>query len=196
MAKGSSNSSGGGSPNAKVFAALIVGMVLGLAIAGFIAWYVVEHSDNAFSKKEVRETPKVEAPAVAPVVKPPVVATSAVNANPNYEFYKALPDKVDAPHQELDAKSPAAKAAVKAASDTANYFVQAASFQNVADAEKLKAKLALLGMEASVQSADVAGKGVYHRVRLGPYVGLSDANAAIVTLQQNGISNATAVRVQ
>lgn len=195
MAKGG-NSSGSSSPNAKVFAALIVGMVLGLAIAGFIAWYVVEHSDNAFSKKEAREVPKVETPAVTPVERPPVAAVSAVSSTPNYEFYKALPDKADAAHQEVDAKSPSAKAAVKAPSDTANYFVQAASFQNVADAEKLKAKLALLGMEASLQSADVAGKGVYHRVRLGPFVGLSDANAAIATLQKNGIGNATAMRVQ
>lgn len=201
MAKGSSNSSGGGSPKSKVFAALIVGMVLGLAIAGFIAWYVVEKSGTSFTKKEQRETPRPAVPATpAPVAVVPatVPATaSGVSASPSYEFYKALPDKSESAPAVKPSKpsvaAPAEKAPAKVATDNATYFVQAGSFQNVADAEKLKAKLALVGMESVVQAADVPGKGMYHRVRLGPYQGLADANSAIANLKQNGVANATAL---
>jgi cell division protein FtsN len=74
------------------------------------------------------------------------------------------------------------------------YFVQAGSFQNVGDAEKLKAKLAFSGFEAMIQTANIPDKGVWHRVRLGPYNG-SDAGRTIIALKQNGII-ATQVHAQ
>jgi cell division protein FtsN len=74
------------------------------------------------------------------------------------------------------------------------YFVQAGSFQNVGDAEKLKAKLAFSGFEASIQTADIPEKGVWHRVRLGPFSD-SEAGKTISALKQNGII-ATQLRAQ
>jgi cell division protein FtsN len=49
------------------------------------------------------------------------------------------------------------------------YILQAASYANYADADRLKAKLALSGFEPTVQKVVIEGKGVYYRVRLGPY---------------------------
>jgi cell division protein FtsN len=49
------------------------------------------------------------------------------------------------------------------------FWLQAGSFTNEADAEDLKARLALAGWEATVQSATLPDKGVRYRVRLGPY---------------------------
>ncbi|MGH8717263.1 MAG: SPOR domain-containing protein, partial [Burkholderiales bacterium] len=67
------------------------------------------------------------------------------------------------------------------------YFLQAGAFQNVSDADNLKAKLALLGVEANIQSATLADKGVWHRVRVGPYINVDELNRMRVTLKQNGI---------
>jgi cell division protein FtsN len=207
---------GGGSQKSKVVAGLIIGMVLGVAVAGFVAWYVVEKNPASFSNRELRE-PKavppavVPAPASVPVAAAPVApAASAVVETQRYEFYKVLPDKAEggtahrqpaaqpAPKQAVS--QPAAKPAVSQPAtkpaDSTPFLVQAGAFQNVDDAEKLKAKLALAGMEASVQKADVPGKGVWYRVRLGPYNGQAEANAAIASLKQNGVSNATALHAQ
>jgi cell division protein FtsN len=74
--------------------------------------------------------------------------------------------------------------------------VQAGSFQNPADAEKLKAKLAMIGMEANVQTVSLPEKGMWHRVRLGPYKGQDEANNAVNQLKQNGVANATSARIQ
>jgi cell division protein FtsN len=74
------------------------------------------------------------------------------------------------------------------------YFVQAGSFQNVGDAEKLKAKLAFSGLEASIQTANIPDKGVWYRVRLGPYNN-GEAGKTVVSLKQNGII-ATQVQAQ
>jgi cell division protein FtsN len=51
-------------------------------------------------------------------------------------------------------------------------------------------------MEANVQTADVPGKGMYYRVRLGPYHNTNELNAANNTLKQNGINDAAPVRAQ
>lgn len=48
------------------------------------------------------------------------------------------------------------------------YLLQVGAFPSPADAETLKAKLALQGFVAQVQSANIEGQ-IYHRVRLGPF---------------------------
>lgn len=196
MARAGNTGSGGGSPKSKVMAGLIIGIVLGVAFAGFVAWYVLAKNPASFTNKELREPPKV-APQVLPVGAP--VAASSVGSTSKFEFYKELPDKPEggATKQVVTKpQTPVVNPPAKAAVDSALYFVQAGSFQNADDAEKLKAKLALVGMEASVQKADIPGKGVFHRVRLGPYKGVAEANATIANLKQNGISNAAALHAQ
>lgn len=178
-------------------AALIIGIVLGVTMAGLVAWYVLQKNPAEFTNKEAREAPKVMPPVVVPASTP--VAASSVATTPKFEFYKELPDKPEGSASKPavnKAPAPAVNPPAKAPVDGALYFVQAGSFQSADDAEKLKAKLALSGLEASVNKADVAGKGVFYRVRLGPYKGLVEANAAIANLKQNGIDNATALHAQ
>jgi len=67
------------------------------------------------------------------------------------------------------------------------YYLQVGSFRNTGDAENLKARLALMGVVASVQTADLLEKGVWHRVRVGPFVHKSEVDRVRTTLQNNGI---------
>lgn len=48
------------------------------------------------------------------------------------------------------------------------YFLQAGAFRELADAENTRAKLALLGFEASISQRNADG-AVLHRVRVGPF---------------------------
>ncbi len=198
---------GGGAQKSKVVAGMVVGIALGLAAAGFVAWYMLEKNPASFSNKEARFSARTPVPvAPAPQAASAPVAASGVAEPPHYEFYKVLPDKQQNVPLELQHKAATAKpqAVIPPAprqvvppkpADATPYIVQAGSFQNQDEAEKLKAKLAFTGMEASVQKADIPGKGVWYRVRLGPYKGLAEANAAIASLKQNGI-NATAQHAQ
>src|SRR6266566_382863 len=68
-----------------------------------------------------------------------------------------------------------------------SYFLQAGSFQNPADADNLKARLALMGMEANVEPANLAEKGVWYRVRLGPFTRIDEINRLRQQLAQNGV---------
>jgi cell division protein FtsN len=68
-----------------------------------------------------------------------------------------------------------------------NYYLQVGSFRSHAEADNLKARLAFLGMIASVQSVDLAERGVWYRVRVGPFRQKTQVDNVHVTLRENGI---------
>jgi cell division protein FtsN len=191
----------GAAGKGKVLAGVFIGMVLGIVAAGAVAWYVMEKRQNSFTNKdkEHKAVPQI-APlaASAPAVATPV-ASGVAETKQHFEFYKVLTDKQDntprkntaKPKEPVVAKPQPAPPVVVAKE---MYFVQAGSFQNVGDAEKLKAKLAFSGFEASIQTANIPEKGVWYRVRLGPYNN-GEAGKTVAALKLNGII-ATQVQAQ
>ena len=94
------------------------------------------------------------------------IATEAPEWKPEYEFYSVLPEmEVVIPVEELQQRTRRSEAS---ATKRGPYLLQVASFQSFADAERTKARLALLGIIAQVQSVNVNGQD-WHRVRVGPY---------------------------
>ena len=67
------------------------------------------------------------------------------------------------------------------------YWLQAGAFSEEKEADNLKAKIALTGLEASVRPVTIPDKGTLFRVRLGPYQSLEDANRIKTALSQNGV---------
>lgn len=192
----------------KVVAGVFIGMVLGIAAAGGVAWYVLNKKPNSFinSKDQVKAVPQVApVPVSAPVAATATVAASGVGeTKQHFEFYKVLTDKQDGTARKSAPKPVPPKPREPAVAKTQPvppvaatkdfYYVQAGSFQNEGDAEKLKAKLAFSGFEASIQTVSIPEKGEWHRVRLGPYNN-SEAGKTITALKQNGII-ATQLRAQ
>lgn len=179
----------------KVMAGLVIGMALGLAIAGGVAWYVVNRNPSEFTNREqAKPVPQIlQLPASAPAVAT-TPASGVGETKQRFEFYKELTDKPDGTARKasekplVKPKEPTlpAKQAIPATTQKEMYYVQAGSFQNAGDAEKLKARLAFSGFEASIQTATIPDKGVWHRVRLGPYNG-DEAGKTVTSLKQNGI---------
>ena len=94
-------------------------------------------------------------------------------------------------------KSPAVPAAATPATDApadAPYLLQAGAFGASGDAEATKAKVALLGLSARVESAQLNGKTVY-RVRMGPYSTASELAEAKRKLASGGLP-AMAIKVK
>nr|MBP6637630.1 SPOR domain-containing protein [Sulfuritalea sp.] len=67
------------------------------------------------------------------------------------------------------------------------FYLQVGAFQKAADADNLKAKLALTGLYASVQEVVIADKGTMHRVRVGPFRDPDEMNRARALLAQNSV---------
>jgi cell division protein FtsN len=85
------------------------------------------------------------------------------------------------------AATTAAKAeAIAAVDDKVVYFLQAGAFREMSDAENTRAKLALLGFEASI-SDRASDAGVLHRVRVGPYSQVESMNKARAKLIDSGV---------
>lgn len=76
-----------------------------------------------------------------------------------------------------------------------NYFLQVGSFQSEADADNLKANLALQGFEAIVQTATIPEQGTWHRVRVGPLKNIEAINKIRAELLANDF-NADLIKVQ
>ena len=191
---------------------ILTGVVVGLAIAGGVAWYVLK-TPNSLVNNVSHETAKLAAEAkkqlptsTIQTAQAPTSSAAASGVNegkPRFEFYKVLTDKQDAVERIQNNRDNTVTKANKSASaksaDNATakeiYFLQAGSFSNADDADKLKAKLAMLGIEASVHIAIIPDRGVWHRVQVGPYTGREEMNIALGTLKQNGVS-ATPMRAK
>jgi cell division protein FtsN len=106
------------------------------------------------------------------------------------------PRPADSSHRLAVPAAPAAApaAASAAGGDGSVYYLQAGAFRELGDAENTKAKLALLGFEASI-SDRTSDSGVLHRVRMGPYGQVEAANKARAKLLDNGVDVAL-VRTQ
>ena len=94
------------------------------------------------------------------------------------------------------AATPAAPAAptAPAAADGARYILQAGSFASNSDAEALKARIAMLGLVARVERAEIDGRTM-HRVRMGPYATASELAEAKQKLGNGGLE-ALAIRAR
>ena len=76
-----------------------------------------------------------------------------------------------------------------------SYFLQMGSFKTEADADNLKAKLALQGFESIVQTATIPDQGTWHRVRVGPLKNIDSINKVRADLLDNSFS-ADLIKVQ
>lgn len=178
--KGSSRSSGG-----SLFIGILIGLVLGLGIALGVAWYI-NKMPNPFQPKA---PPAKSEPAktAEPVKTPEKGAKPAVEGKPRFDFYKILPG-VEEPATDQQLRD--AKGASKE-----SFYLQAGAFQNAPDADNLKARLALIGMQASIQTTTLPDRGVWHRVRIGPYANVEELNRTRDTLKKNGIDT-TLIKVR
>jgi len=156
---------------------IFIGLILGLAIAVGIAWYMNKTPIPFLSKPK---PPEKAAEAGKALAKPDEKTTQQVE-KPRFEFYKILPG-AEEPVSEREIKQ-----AAKPGAPTENFLLQAGAFQNPADADNLKARLALLGVEAGVEPINLAEKGTWYRVRIGPYTKVDEINRVRQTLAQNGI---------
>ena len=179
---------------------MFVGLVAGLAIALGVAWYMNKTPIPFLSSKPKPAakdaTDSAKASAISGLPTQPAVAAKGQD-KPKFDFYKILPGGEE-PVTEKDVRAAAkAAAAAKSQPDLGKdvYYIQAGSFQNPADADNQKARLAILGIESSVEPADIPDKGTRYRVRLGPFAKLDEMNRVRATLAQNGI-DASMVKVK
>ena len=165
-----------------------VGVLVGLLISLGIAFYL-NRTPIPFMTAQKKQAEKGEAPPKAPPIAglPQGGAAPATAAEkPKFDFYRILPGSEEpVSDKELRERFKAKGGQQDASKDV--YFIQAGSFQNPAEADNQKARLAILGFDSSVEPANLPDKGTWYRVRLGPYGKLDEINKVRAALAQNGI---------
>jgi len=167
---------------ASPFVWFVAGLVTGLGIAGFALFkgMVPELQQNLSSGPAMSASQDEEA-----LIEPsPLGETDS--ASPRYDFFTVLPEmEVVVPEQELAGQSQAG-GLTESAESSGSYILQAGSFRSPADAEQLKARLALLGTQANIATVTV-DEVRWHRVRIGPLQGARKADELRRMLRDNGI---------
>lgn len=123
---------------------------------------------------------------VAPVQPTPPEPPAASVAPPDQPAPPAATAPPAAPPLAQRTPEPAPPAPQSPPPMTSGYLLQAGSFRNAADAERMKAGLALRGLRADVQQVSVNG-GTFHRVRVGPYPTLDALAGPRETLRAAGV---------
>jgi cell division protein FtsN len=183
-------SSGSGS---SLLVGILIGLLLGLAIALAVAIYLNKipgpflsrsrsSEPTPAAKAEKSEAAKSSSAAKAP--ESPSRVEPKEEEKPRFDFYNILPGTDEG------AKSkPAPPQSSSATEPKEIFYLQAGAFQNAADADNLKARLALMGIEATIQAGSSGDRGTFHRVRIGPFTRVDEVNRTRDTLKQNGIES-------
>jgi cell division protein FtsN len=159
---------------------VICGLAAGLAIAVVI--YVKDHrpeapgtkADTKVEKKKRHGGDAMDAADAGDAEVPDDSAKS-------YAFYDMLPKfEVVVPEKEKDVR-PDTRAVPETRSGT--YVLQAGSYKTFADADRVRAKLALQGVESKVQKVSV-DNDTWHRIRIGPISNLDELNRLRSTLRK------------
>ncbi len=185
---------------------LLAGMVIGSLAT--ILWQGMRSNDSEVGSgiRQMIETSRQQSETQSVAQSAPSVVPEPQSTN--YDFFTVLPEievvvsddegavppppVVKKPEEEKrttpesGANQPVVAETV-APKSTSAYMLQAGSYNQATDAERQKAKLALLGLSSAIQKVTIQGRGDFYRVRLGPY----DNHARMVDvderLRQEGI---------
>ena len=157
------------------------GLGLGLAVAGLV--YVKDHraeTANAPAAKTIKRRSRSNEPAEGDSGD---AGAPEEQASP-YDFYNQLPKfEVVVPEKDKDVR-PDTRGAPETRRGT--YVLQAGSYKNFADSDRVRAKLALQGVESKVQKVSV-DSDTWYRVRIGPISKLDELNRLRTILRKTDV---------
>lgn len=105
---------------------------------------------------------------------------------PIFDFYTILPEtEIIIPDHEINTRS---REEQFGKGKPIEYLIQAGSFRGFPEADKLRANLALMGIESKIEKA-IIGNVIWNRVVMGPYASSSSVSSIQKKLRKNGIDS-------
>ncbi len=153
-------------------ASFLVGLAVGLGVAAAI--YIYDRRPTA------GQVAKPEAATPAPSAE----EESGEDSGRQFDFYEMLPKfEVVVPERE---KAEGAGARPAPIERPGAYVLQAGSYRNFADADRVRAQLALQGIESKIQRVSI-DNDTWHRVRTEPISDLAELNRTRARLREADI---------
>ncbi len=167
-----------------------LGTGLGLGLLVAVAVFVTD-------RRKLEETANGVQPAPQQQARRPGAETGVTDATdnedgpPQYDFYEMLPKfEVVVPEKDREVRRELPSVPI---STTGVYVLQAGSYRNRADADRIRVQLERLGIDAKVERVAVDAD-VWHRVRIGPMRDLAQINRLRDLLRKQEL-NPLAIRV-
>ncbi|HEY0845612.1 MAG TPA: SPOR domain-containing protein [Noviherbaspirillum sp.] len=196
------------------FLGIIIGLVIGLGIALAVAMVITKtpmpfmdksgkvraseptasqssdpnkplYGNKSAIREAARDFMKETAPPENTAAPQPDKKPEVVKVDPKTE---AAQDG-KAPVVDMSDKAKKPETAAEAVDDKWSYYLQAGAFREQSDAEGMRAKLALMGVEAKISERQ-SETGVLYRVRVGPFAQLDAMNKVRGKLSDNGVDAA------
>ncbi len=182
---------------------ILIGYMLGL-MSAIAVWMYLDGAPSPFVPEETAHLDKSHDSQLILGKTPESKVEeemAKVEEKPQFDFYKILPgieepvseqaftEAVEQPQPPPSAVANNLEGNNAIPNNTAleKYYLQVGSFRKTDDAENLKAKLAFLGVVAFVQTADLSERGIWYRVRVGPFTQKTEVDRVRASLQDNGI---------
>ena len=190
---------------------IFIGMMLGAAIVTAVAFYSARN-DNPFSRtsptKPATPATAVQGEPSAPNGTPAQPGQSVATLpgkpgdppveKPNYSFYNTLPGGNETPTVPTSTPAPtptptpatqASAPPVQVSPLDKQVYLQLGAFENAAQADDLRARLLLMGLDRIIMQRVQLNDGrVVHRIRVGPFTDRDDLKAMRDRLVSSGFS--------
>ena len=160
-------------------------LVVGLLVGGFVMFLSDLQDSNTTAGFETRSTVKKQdvRKVKKPAQKKPI---KSLSNQPRYDFYTILPDmEIVIPEHEIEERR---RLEGTGKSKPGTFIVQIGSFKKMSQADTLKARLALLGIETSIQTVNQSGV-IWHRVKSGPHTSFRKVDKIQNKLHQHHIDS-------
>jgi cell division protein FtsN len=179
-----------GSSGLSGMAGFVCGLALGLAVA--LGVYLFDRRTEArLAAAQQTAAPMIRDEGKAQTK--PAPASQEESEPQEFDFYEMLP-KYEVVIPEQDARGGAAPAVVAGpVQKPGAYILQAGSFRNFKDADRVRAMIAMQGVESKIQKVTI-DKDTWHRVRVGPITNLQKLEDTRSKLRQAQI-DALVIRV-
>ena len=141
--------------------------------SGLKQWLEAPHEDAEVALPKVPDTEPARTPFDFFTVLP--------------EIERIIPDTVALEETAAELGSAASEVRIVVSESRSRYMLQAASYGQQAEADRMKVRLAKAGFLPSIQHISIQGQGDFYRVRIGPYFSMSELEAANSQLANIGI---------
>jgi cell division protein FtsN len=165
-----------------------VGVVVGAVLAGGAVLYLTK--DTVQAQADV-PTPE---PHRQPAGQDDADNGGTAENGDSYDFYEMLPKfEVVVPEKEREVASDRGSAPANIERPGV-YVLQAGSYRQQSEADRIRAQLKMQGIDANVQRVSV-DEDVWHRVRIGPIPDLTELNRLRARLRAADFDDALVIRV-
>jgi len=161
-------------------------LLIALLIALFVTFLVYLKDNNPSTELKTTNKTIITDPVKTKKTKKKPKHQDTPRVKPVYQFYTILPEtEVSLPDIEINTRR---REELLGKRKTGHYTVQAGSFRLFIEADKLKAKLALMGIESRIEKAIIKG-ATWNRVKMGPFNSASQISILKKRLKKNGVDN-------